>query len=1006
MNITGIPESPHPTRPSPVLAILLCFLLMFFIPAGAIAQEASAEQRWQEAIAEGIDLMEVWDPVEAEKKFRTAVDVALGFGDADLRLFEARVRLLEACIDAETYTEADNLELLAQIDTSRDLVRDNLRDSTHENVTRFAELLQLQGSNAAAMERPEANIRYHEAAIEVLQNALGDRHESVASAHRNLAWAFLADGKLDAARHAMNRGLELAEQNPKASVEFIAHLVESSADLYQQSDEGETRAIAEMERSLALTEKAWGALDARYLDALARVGTSVRSWDDSGFSVRLLQRAAELSRRKYGARSVRYAEALHQLADAYVFAESPSEAEAHYLSATDLFRRSHLATAPEQQTDQLSQCLFDLSKVYQAREEMSQAIELQEEALANLPPDSTTEEGRWQLRYLANSLRSSLAVAYARSRKVDDADRHFQTFASLNRTNRPTEVGDLALSLGTIYAEQGDYHRAVPLLEEAVAAQEFDTFLNPMQRLEPMQRLAQVYLSMGRAEDANRMNFAIIGLSISSMVSAAGGEEGSKLLMGMFLSVTSLAAFIGILASIGFWQARKGLLQHIEVLYLPAVSPAPPPPPPALPPPPLPCLAADPPSDALPETSAAQDVPAEDESVDLLPSASFQSEEIPRSIGLSAAELAAAFANFETSTALQASTEGNEFGEFLDGQVLNPAPPASAPVTEFQSQLSANTSFAAMPPLTMAFHGDGATLFAIRVRNLLLTMLTMGGYSFWGKARVRRYLLGQIGVDGHRLAFHGTGKELLFGWLRAAPFLALIIFLPNVLPLLWETPAALISAQIVALAAIMLLVPIARAGAYRYRLNRTSWRGLRFSYRGSTLRFLFLYLRGYLLIPATLGIYAPFFHVRTERLLLNGSTFGDGKFQFSGKGRRLLPCFVCAVPLGILSLGLFWPWYRALRSRYCWACTTFGDARFRSSVTGFGLLRLWSGNLAILVVTLGLGSSWTTTRTLGYWSRHLEVVGSAHLQRVRQDPQAAVATGETFADFLGFDFGV
>lgn len=45
-------------------------------------------------------------------------------------------------------------------------------------------------------------------------------------------------------------------------------------------------------------------------------------------------------------------------------------------------------------------------------------------------------------------------------------------------------------------------------------------------------------------------------------------------------------------------------------------------------------------------------------------------------------------------------------------------------------------------------------------------------------------------------------------------------------------------------------------------------------------------------------------------------------------------------------------------------------------------------------------------RTLDFWSRHIEVTGAPDLGAVRQDLQAVSAQAESYADFLGFDFGI
>jgi uncharacterized membrane protein YjgN (DUF898 family) len=309
------------------------------------------------------------------------------------------------------------------------------------------------------------------------------------------------------------------------------------------------------------------------------------------------------------------------------------------------------------------------------------------------------------------------------------------------------------------------------------------------------------------------------------------------------------------------------------------------------------------------------------------------------------------------------------------------------------------------PTSQVALHADGSDLFAMRVLNLLISLLTLGIYSFWGKAKVRRYVCGQAEYLGDWFAFHGTGRELLLGWLRALPALAFIFLLPPVLPLFWQGRASPFVAQLCALAAFLILWPIARVGAYRYRLNRMSWRAIRFSYRGRAQRYLAESIVGWLLSLLTVGLYVPFLQVRLRRLLLNRTYFGDRGFQFNGRGSDLFVVWLFALPLTVCSLGFGWAWWRALSHRYCWARTTFAGGRFRCTATGGRLLWLWVGNLLAIVTTLGLGMSWAMLRTLRFWTKHVQLIGEPDLITVEQDSSAASAVGESFADFLGFDFG-
>jgi uncharacterized membrane protein YjgN (DUF898 family) len=243
------------------------------------------------------------------------------------------------------------------------------------------------------------------------------------------------------------------------------------------------------------------------------------------------------------------------------------------------------------------------------------------------------------------------------------------------------------------------------------------------------------------------------------------------------------------------------------------------------------------------------------------------------------------------------------------------------------------------------------------------------------------------------------------GWLRGLPALGFLFLFPYILPLMWTSKFALFGGQIAVFGLFAILWPVARVGAYRYRMNRMSWRGIRFSFRGKTLAYLGQNVLGYLLATVTLGLYMPFMQVRLRKMLYSQTYFGNGAFQFSGRGRDLLPVWIFALPFTICTFGLAWAWWSALRQRYFWANTTFNGVHFRCTATAGDLLGLWTVNFMLTVFTVGLGASWVMVRTLQFWSEHIQAVNAPPIESIYQDAQMATATGESFADFLGFDFG-
>jgi uncharacterized membrane protein YjgN (DUF898 family) len=298
------------------------------------------------------------------------------------------------------------------------------------------------------------------------------------------------------------------------------------------------------------------------------------------------------------------------------------------------------------------------------------------------------------------------------------------------------------------------------------------------------------------------------------------------------------------------------------------------------------------------------------------------------------------------------------------------------------------------------FHGDGGTLFGIYLVNVLLSIITLGIYSFWGKTRLRTYLYGQTEFDGDRFAYHGTGGELLRGWFKALGLLLLTALAAGaVMALINQVAGVLVLYGALGL----LLFPVALVGSRKYRLSRTSWRGIRFSFRGEWPDLLAIYVPGILLTIITLGIYYPVFHVNVRRFLVNESRFGDQAFEFDGNGGDLIGRHVLALLLTPLTLGLYWFWYAAYRQRYYWAHTAFAQARFSSSMTGGQLAGLVLTNVLLLCLTLGLAFPWLKARTIRFQCQCLALEGPEDFAAIRQDALAASATGEGLTEILDVD---
>lgn len=340
----------------------------------------------------------------------------------------------------------------------------------------------------------------------------------------------------------------------------------------------------------------------------------------------------------------------------------------------------------------------------------------------------------------------------------------------------------------------------------------------------------------------------------------------------------------------------------------------------------------------------------------------------------------------------------NGAGAALEPSVTSPTADADAEASK------------ALPPKTYkpTFFGAGGSLFGIHLVNICLTLVTLTIYSFWAKVRVRHYLYSQTQFAGDRFAYHGTGRELLNGATKATlvfglPYLAL----SNASLLFGGGITVFATTQLLSTALALVFLPVAITGARRYRLSRSSWRGIRFSFRGQATEFMKLFIKGSLLTGLTLGAYYPVFDLKRQAYLVTHSFVGNQSFSYDGEDWAVATDFVFAVVLMPFTLGLSWFWYSAARQRYVWNHTALGKARFVCTMQGWALTKLRMGNFLLLVCSLGLAWPWTAVRNATFTMGTLSLKGVMDFEQIAQNAQTSSATGEGLSSFLdsGFDLG-
>lgn len=338
--------------------------------------------------------------------------------------------------------------------------------------------------------------------------------------------------------------------------------------------------------------------------------------------------------------------------------------------------------------------------------------------------------------------------------------------------------------------------------------------------------------------------------------------------------------------------------------------------------------------------------------------------------------------------------------------------------------------------------------------NFLLRVLTLGIYGFWAKTEVRKRLWSAIRIEGEPLQYTGTGKELFLGFLVAFGVVVLPIMLVSIAVNLAFGPDSLASNVFILLLypAMFTLIGIAIYRAQRYRLSRTTWRGIRGALVGSDRAYGWKYFWTALLLPMTLGWIAPWRTTELQAMLTRDMRFGNRPFRFTADSGSLygrFAVFWCGalviVLLGALAAtsllgaeiqrfesldsgdfqpslrffvllyaiifvgGLFYAlvgaWYRAGMLNHFAANTHFEGATFKANITAGGLIWLSLTNLFIIVLTLGLLSPVAQARASRYMIEHMSIEGTVPLGEIAQGADQGITRGEGLAQAFDVDIG-
>ena len=153
--------------------------------------------------------------------------------------------------------------------------------------------------------------------------------------------------------------------------------------------------------------------------------------------------------------------------------------------------------------------------------------------------------------------------------------------------------------------------------------------------------------------------------------------------------------------------------------------------------------------------------------------------------------------------------------------------------------------------LPIEFTGSGSEYFRIWIVNLLLMLVTFGIYYPWAKVRRLRYFHANTLVGGEPLGFHADPKKMLKGY-----------FLVGVMFALYSAAGKFSAlAGFLAFVIVAAIWPALLKSSMQFRLANTSWRGLRFRFKGSTTdayrAVVPLFVPSLVILAAVMGVVNP-----------------------------------------------------------------------------------------------------------------------------------------------------
>jgi uncharacterized membrane protein YjgN (DUF898 family) len=305
----------------------------------------------------------------------------------------------------------------------------------------------------------------------------------------------------------------------------------------------------------------------------------------------------------------------------------------------------------------------------------------------------------------------------------------------------------------------------------------------------------------------------------------------------------------------------------------------------------------------------------------------------------------------------------------------------------------------------LEFKGEGSAFFGILIVNWILTVLTLGFYYPWARAKQLQYIYSHTTLNNESFYFSGTGAEIFKGFIKLIGMYLLFLVGYGLFVSYAESP---ILAIILLYLCMIAIIPLILHGSLRYRMSRTSYRGIRFGYRGDRKELMVQFFRDILLTIVTLGIYSAWFSMNLRSYTHRHIRYGNVEFSNEARGGEYFILYLKGYLLTLLTLGIYSFWFQKDIFNYYIDKMELkqGENRIKmhSTATGGAFFKLIITNFLLLIFTFGIASAWVEMRTLRFIFSHIQMTGNIDLSAVSQtETEYNDAFGEDAVDFFNID---